>query len=173
MKNIKSKNANKFIISGIIFTIILGTLFHFIYEWSGNNPIVGLFSPVNESVWEHLKLLFYPASIWFFIGYFKHGKHNSNYFFSALIGLISGLIVIPVLFYLYTAIAGTDILVIDISIFILSIIITFLIFGYFQRNYNFHFLSTKAVIILWELIFVLFVFFTILPPDIPLFQQYK
>ena len=46
-----------------IFAIIAGTLLHFTYEWSGNNPIVGIFSSINESTWEHLKLAFYPMFI--------------------------------------------------------------------------------------------------------------
>lgn len=47
-------------ILGVIFTFLAGTLLHFTYEWSGNNFWVGLFSPVNESTWEHMKLLFFP-----------------------------------------------------------------------------------------------------------------
>ena len=45
--------------AGIIFTLATGTLLHFTYEWSGENPFVALYSPVSESVWEHLKLLFF------------------------------------------------------------------------------------------------------------------
>ena len=44
------KNFKKYIISGIIFTIVFGSLLHFFYDWSGKNAIVGLFSPINESV---------------------------------------------------------------------------------------------------------------------------
>ena len=40
-----------------IFISVLGVLLHFTYEWSGDNAVVGLFSAVNESTWEHLKLL--------------------------------------------------------------------------------------------------------------------
>lgn len=43
-----------------IFISILGVLLHFTYEWSGDNPAIGLFSAVNESTWEHLKLIFFP-----------------------------------------------------------------------------------------------------------------
>lgn len=51
-----------------LFISILGTLLHFTYEWSQNNAIVGLFSAVNESTWEHLKLLFFPM---FFLTLFE------------------------------------------------------------------------------------------------------
>ncbi|MDD7025196.1 MAG: DUF6512 family protein, partial [Oscillospiraceae bacterium] len=50
-------------ITGILFVIITGTISHFVYEWSQNNFILGLFFPVNESTWEHMKLLFFPMLI--------------------------------------------------------------------------------------------------------------
>lgn len=58
-----SKKLLKYQILSAIFAIILGTLLHFTYEWSGNNAFVGAFSSINESTWEHLKLAFYPMLI--------------------------------------------------------------------------------------------------------------
>lgn len=46
-----------------IFIMILGVVLHFTFEWANNNILVGTFSPVNESIWEHLKLLFFPMWI--------------------------------------------------------------------------------------------------------------
>lgn len=46
---------------GIGFVLVLGTLSHFFFDWSGENRLVGIFAAVNESTWEHLKLLFFPA----------------------------------------------------------------------------------------------------------------
>ena len=46
-----------------IFISVLGVLLHFTYEWFGDNAVVGLFSAVNESTWEHLKLLFFPIML--------------------------------------------------------------------------------------------------------------
>ena len=73
------RRLNIFLIIGAVFTIITGTLLHFVYEWSGESLFVGIFSPINESVWEHLKLLFFPMSVWILIGYFIFGK-TENYF---------------------------------------------------------------------------------------------
>ena len=53
------KQLKHYTINGILFVLISGSLAHFFYEWSGHNPIVGLFTPVNESIWEHMKLIFY------------------------------------------------------------------------------------------------------------------
>ena len=62
------RRLNIFLIIGAVFTIITGTLLHFVYEWSGESLLVGIFSPINESVWEHLKLLFFPMSVWILLG---------------------------------------------------------------------------------------------------------
>lgn len=51
---------NKLNFFRFFFISILGVLLHFTYEWSNDNPAVGLFSAVNESTWEHLKLIFFP-----------------------------------------------------------------------------------------------------------------
>ena len=59
----KSNKILKFQIFSAIFAIILGTLLHFTFEWSGRNPFVGAFSSINESTWEHLKLAFVPMLI--------------------------------------------------------------------------------------------------------------
>ena len=157
MFNFKKITLLKFTILGIIFTVITGTLLHFVYDLSNENPVVGLFAPINESVWEHLKLLFYPATLWITIGYKKFGKNNCNYLFPAFLGVVSGLITIPVLFYLYTFILKKDILVLDIA----------------QKNYNFCFISNKKVILLWEIVFILFILFTVYPPALPLFKDYS
>ncbi len=81
----KNKIKNYQIFS-IVFTFILGTLLHFTYNLSGENIIVGSFSAINESVWEHLKLLYFPMLLTLIIGYFGVGKDNNfnaiyNYIF--------------------------------------------------------------------------------------------
>ena len=60
-KNIMKQNIKKWQFVGFLFTVGVGTLLHFVYEWSGKMVLVAPFSNVNESTWEHMKLLFYPA----------------------------------------------------------------------------------------------------------------
>ena len=57
-----------------IVSIILGTILHFTYEVLEENIVVGAFSAVNESVWEHLKLIFFPMLIVAIIEYFNKHK---------------------------------------------------------------------------------------------------
>ena len=63
-------------IFSIIFTFVLGTLLHFTYQLSGENKIVEMFSAINESVWEHLKLVYFPMLITTIIGLIYFGKNS-------------------------------------------------------------------------------------------------
>ena len=45
-----------FEIVSTIFIIVSGILLHFLYDWSNNNTLVGIFSAINESTREHLKI---------------------------------------------------------------------------------------------------------------------
>ena len=118
---------------GILWTIVLGTLSHFFYQWSHENILIGLFYPVNESVWEHLKLLFFPALTYMFIEQKAMGKAMPGLFGKNLLGIFAGLLVMPLLFYGYTAFSGKSILLVDIGIFCVCVSLTFLL-PYKLRN---------------------------------------
>lgn len=92
-------NIKKWQIFASIFCLILGTILHFTYEWFNYNVIVGLFSAINESVWEHLKLLFYPMFFISIIGYFKIGRKLCNYWYAQMYGIVFALIFVVVYIY--------------------------------------------------------------------------
>ena len=56
----KQHSLKKTELVSFVIASALGVLFHFMYEWTGENAIAGLFFPINESTWEHLKLIFFP-----------------------------------------------------------------------------------------------------------------
>lgn len=149
----------------IVIVASLGCLNHFLYEWSGKNFFVGLFTPVNESVWEHIKLLFFPFLICMIIEYFMYGHEKRGFIFSSTSGLLAGLIFIPAAFYTYTGIVGKEYFIVDILIFFLSVIISFRLGRFKEGNFTKDF---SAFIILLCLT-VLFAGFTVYPPDSPLF----
>lgn len=60
MQNIFNKSLNKKNLPFILAVAILGSLNHFLYDWTGGSSFAALFCPINESPWEHLKLLFFP-----------------------------------------------------------------------------------------------------------------
>ena len=72
-------------IVGIIVICIIGTLLHFTYEWSHHKKIVALFSAVNESTWEHIKIAMTPTILWsIFYGYINDVSHYNIHFFIIL-----------------------------------------------------------------------------------------
>lgn len=111
--------------SGILFVLILGSLSHFFYEWSDHNFIIGLFSPVNESVWEHMKLVFFPMLLYSFIAIPKLKGAYPCAASAWLSGILAGTLLIPVIFYTYTTILGYNLLILDIGTFILCVILAF------------------------------------------------
>lgn len=119
------KYLKRYTIIGIVFVLITGTLAHFLYQWSGSNNIVGLFTPVNESIWEHMKLLFFPMIIYAFVLIIKFRKEYPCVISSLCFGILVGTALIPIFFYAYIFVIGKDIFILDISIFIVSVIVAF------------------------------------------------
>ncbi len=152
---------------GIIFTIILGCLLHFTYELSERNAFAALFSAVNESTWEHLKLLFFPYVIFALIRRFDSTKLPAVYSTANFLGVLSGLLFIPSVFYFYTAILGSHYPAVDISIFVLSVILSY--FVSYTISVNNKPCFNQFSILLLTLIALIFFLFTFFPPQTPLF----
>lgn len=74
----KVKDVTRYLILlGIPFISMVGSIMHFIYDWSGKLVLVGIIAPVNESVWEHLKLTFLPTIFWWVFSYFILSKRDN------------------------------------------------------------------------------------------------
>ena len=161
---------NQYIITGIIFVIITGTVSHFVYEWSGKNFILGFFFPVNESTWEHMKLLFWPLFL-FAVVQRLFFKDQENYWYVKLAEILLGLMLIPVLFYTYNGAFGKSPDWINIAIFYITALLVFLFEWWaFKKDWlpcKYPRLAFAAIC----LIGLLFVVFTFAPPQVPLFQD--
>lgn len=164
-----SKKLFYYTLTGIFFTAIAGTLFHFIYEWSNENFFIGLISPINESTWEHMKMLFFPMLFYFILENFKLKKYFPSFSCCNAAALLIGTFSIPVIFYTYTGILGTNYLALDIAVFYVSILIAFisrcLLIKRGISRIHCRWLETSVL-----LLFACFVIFTLHPPDIGLFQ---
>lgn len=166
------KTVKQYSLFGSIFVIILGSIWHFIYEWSGNNFIAGLFFPVNESTWEHMKLLFFPMLLYSF---YMKAKLKETYpcITSALsFGILIGTVSIPVLFYTYTGILGFHTTVLDISTFIVSVLIAFYVVYILTLTCRFN--SCQPFLTFCIIAFAIcFFVFTYFPPNLGIFTQYS
>lgn len=171
----KRLKLDKFLKTQLIVTIvclIMGTLLHFTYDWSGKNMIVASFSAVNESVWEHLKLAFFPMLIMSVIEYFILRDIANNFIESKAIGIFMAISFIVVTFFTYTGILGTSIIFIDILIFIVSIILGECVSYRLMKRKNESTISTKILSSLIILtLFICFIVCTYCPPEVNLFRD--
>lgn len=163
-------NIKKYQILGIFFTIILGTILHFTYDLTNQNIIVGFFSPINESTWEHLKMIITPMILFAIFEYFIFGKNIENFFSVRALSILLGMFLIVSLFYTYSGILGKNFLILDILIFIISIIFSYILsYIFFQKDIlisnNINFIG---LIFIFILIFSM-IYFTSSPLNIPLF----
>ena len=164
----KKINLKTFEVISTIFIIVGGILLHFAYDWSNENAIVSMFSAVNESTWEHLKILFFPALMTIIVGSYYY-KDVDNYLCSKTKGLIVSLFFIVISFYTYSGIVGTNFASINILIFILAIIIGE-IYAYRKMNTSIICSNFKALIVLIILV-LSFIMFTFKPLHIGLFED--
>lgn len=167
MEKRKYKN---YAVTGFIFVSILGTLTHFFYEWSGSNQVIGLFSPVNESIWEHIKLLWFPTLLFSLLCHFKMRDGYPLLFSAITVGNIIGSILIPVIYYTYTFFTGRDIAAVDIASFYVSNAVSFAVAYRICRTRWGKKLFIPAILFAIAISF-LFLQFTFYPPDIALFAQ--
>ena len=63
--------------AGFSLSSLFGTILHFLYDWTDKSLLIAPFSGVNESTWEHMKLLFFPLFIFALIQsrFFKDYKN--------------------------------------------------------------------------------------------------
>ena len=147
---------------GFIFISIVGTLLHFTYELSNHNKYVALFSAVNESTWEHIKIALTPYFVWSLVDLYLYGNLN-NYFFAKLVGVLSIVIIIPIIFYTYQIFTKKPILFVDIITFYVTIFLG-QYFSYLSLNMNDvpHFINYLSIILL-TIIFGIYITATIMP----------
>ena len=156
---------------GFVFTSVAGTLLHFAYEWSGENAVVGLFSGVNESVWEHMKLLFVPMFIFALVESRYIGKEYENFWQVKLMGMLRGLVLIPVLYYTYTGVLGVSADWFNIAIFYIAAAAAYRRESKLLKSGKTYVFSPAVAIGLLVWIAIMFAVFTFSPPDIGLFQE--
>jgi len=159
---------------GIAIIFLLGSFWHFFYALSGESLIIGLIAPVNESVWEHLKLAFFPTIIWWVFCYICSYKKNNISITQWIISAMSASLISPLFilsfYYIYTGIFGIHSILLDIlSLFIgIAIAQVKAIHIYKNPKSKIHFYLTVGVFVI---IFMCFVIFTFNAPHLPLFHD--
>ena len=157
--------------AGFVFTCAFGTFLHFLFDITNQNVIASLFSAVNESIWEHMKLLYFPMFIFAIIEsrYFK--DEYQNFWCAKAIGFLAGLISIPLIYYFYTGAFGVNADWFNILIFFIAAAISFYIETKIIKNGRQCFISPTVSKIVILILGILFIIFTFCTPKIPLFKD--
>ena len=158
-------------IAGACVIIACGSLLHFVFEWLGNYYPVALIAAVNESVWEHLKLAFWPSLIWAGIEYPYLRKLVPNFLVAKITGIIVMPIFIVIVFYSYTSVVGSSILFVDISTFVIAVFAGQIVsYKILLIGSPVIWLKNLSLVALALSIFA-FSLFTYFPPRLPLFED--
>ena len=159
-------------LGGFLFTGALGVLLHFVYEWSGGSVLAAWFSAVNESTWEHMKLLFVPLFLFSVVQVCLMGRNYPNLPAVRAVSILAGVTLIPVLFYTYTGALGRHVVWVDIAIFFLADLGAFALDFWLLRRGKLSagWMQLAGLAALWGLAFC-FVWCTFRPPCLPLWQD--
>ena len=157
---------------GFAFTGAVGTLLHFVYEWTGGDPLIAAFCAVNESTWEHMKLLFFPLFLFSLVQFCLMGRNYPSLPAVRAVSTLTGLALIPVLFYTYTGVLGYHMMWADIAVFFLADLGAFwLDFCLLRRGrLSEPWQQVAGLAVLWALAFC-FVWCTFRPPHIALWRD--
>ncbi|PWM44216.1 MAG: hypothetical protein DBX47_06035 [Clostridiales bacterium] len=171
-----SKECRFGILFVLINTIILGLIAsfsHFAYALSGNLIIVGLFNPVNESVWEHLKFMVFPNLLWWIIMYFiKKRKCQIDlhkWIIATAVSVVTAPLTVLFIFYSYTGALGIESLIFDIILvyicYFIALKLAIHVYTYVKPTALKIIFSVITIIV----IFLAFIVFTFIPPHYPIF----
>lgn len=158
-------------VAGFLFTSVLGTFLHFLFDLNGQSVIAAIFSAVNESIWEHLKLIYYPMLLFAFIQYRFWGKDCKAFWCIKLVGILIGLMLIPVLYYTYSGIFGASVDWLNIAIFFLSAGAAFWAENKLFQKQSSCRLPDRTAFFLILIIGIIFTVLTFFTPKIPFFKD--
>lgn len=170
-RTMSKKIVFKWELTGFILIFVFGGFFHFMFELLGRWPPVALIAAVNESVWEHLKLAFWPALIYAMVEFPFLKGIVKNFWTAKAFGILSMPIIIVFFFYSYTSLIGHHILWVDIALFGFSVsigqMISFLLM--IRRPFSFNIRLIGAMLLI--IMILAFSLFSYMPPRFPLFRD--
>ncbi len=157
-------------LAGFLWTGIAGTVLHFFYGWTGEAPWAAAFSAVNESVWEHMKLLYIPVFLFSMVQLCALGRQYPNLLAVRAVTAALGTLAVPMLYYTYTGALGVERLWADVLIFFLANAGLFCLDRRLLRRGTFAagWAQIAGLIALWGILFA-FVWCSYRPPALPIF----
>lgn len=158
---------------GFFAVILLGFLLHNAYFWTRPSQVFAIIAPVNESVWEHLKMAFWALMIYSLAEYPFLRSSVSNFLLAKALGSTVLIVTIPLIFYSYTRIAGTHLLWMDILSFVVSTALCQTIACNLYRRSPCSRKVRLSSLFYLLLIALLFALWTYMPPELEIFRDHS
>jgi hypothetical protein len=158
--------------AGFPALLLLGSVLHFVFAWSGRSPWVGLLGAVNESIWEHLKLGFWALILYSAVEYAFIRRAARNTFLGKLAGILCLEGFIVVFFYTYTALLGRTLLFLDIGSFVVGAALCQLVSFRILTSTRARPRINGAALGLLAAHAACVMIFTFRPPELPLFRDF-
>ena len=155
---------------GFAVTSFAGTILHFLYDWLGGSALVAPFSGVNESTWEHMKLLFWPMLLFAAVQRLFF-RERADFWCVKLHGILLGLLLIPVLFYTYNGVIGHSPDWVNIAIFFVSAAVAYLYEAKLYQETEPACSAQKSPLALLFVLAFCFMLFTFRTPQLGIFQD--
>ena len=157
----------RFCVVGFFVTTVLGILSHFVYDRTGRGFLIGLFFPVNESTWEHMKLLFFPMFVYaLFAG--KRIEEQYPCIYNAMFtGILVGLLAIPTIFYTYSGVLGFTVDWLNIVLYVISVLAAYYVVYRVAESCKAK--DSKVLRYIMYALLVAFMVFSVYPPELGLF----
>jgi len=160
-------------IGGFFFIGVIGAALHFTFELSNfSNMVVAFFSAVNESTWEHLKMVFWPGVIFSLIEYSYIRDQVNNFLVAKVVSLFVMPLVIAIGWYGYTPFTQRSVFKFDLVLFYLAVLIgqmiSYKILTRGSLSKRATTLSAAGLVVM----LIAFSTFTFYPPEIFLFENF-
>ncbi len=158
-------------LAGIIAIVVLGFLWHYLYAWTNHSKIIGSIAPVNESLWEHLKLGYWSLILFSLVESIYLQSQVNNYFLAKILGIIAFEMTILIVYYGYTWIAGKDIFWLDIGAYVLGAILCQYLAYYLFEQKDYGAIVSRISLVFFSGIGVLLAVTTYYPPHKAIFKD--
>lgn len=160
-------------IGSYIFVGIVGAALHFTFELSNfSSNWVAFFSAVNESTWEHLKMVFWPGVFFALLEYTYVRDQVNNYLVSKTVNVFLMSFVITIGWYIYAPAVGRSVFPVDLALYYIAVFIGHFV-GYRimkmppVKPQTFRAAAAGMIVML-----IAFSTFTFFPPRIFLFEHF-
>jgi len=156
-------------IIGLVFSMIIGTIGHFLYDWSNRNVLFGFLFAKNESTWEHIKLGVTPIMLWTIIELLT--SNLNCLLFAKFISIIVFMLLLLVFYYTYKYIFKKNNMFYDIALFYVCLAISFVVSIVIIKSISCNFLLSIIGFIGFSSIIYLYIKFNKKTPELIIFKE--